>query len=227
MSVWLFKTMLNQNGNGIISVQGTTVSPAFRRRQGRPGRYLVGEDWPTRKIMPVGQHSNAEKKFLSGNIAFLVATSARIANRALDERLHPSRSAAIPMPYWQKPSVALGGNVLIILSKDQKMKEASWKLVKYLASKENQTAFALKTGYLPIRKSGLSLPAAKTAVDGNNMFAVAFDQLDVSWSYWHFEQMGTMDMMLAQMIDVIERNVQDPKAALNKAAADLQVEIDG
>ena len=220
---WLFKTMLNQNGNGIINVKGTKIAPAFNDDKA----VEVATFWKKLtddKVMAVGQHANAEKKFLAGNLAFLVATSARIVRWANDPAL---KIGAIPMPYFQKPSVALGGNVLIILSKDQKVKEASWKLVKYLASKENQTAFALKTGYLPIRKSGLSLPAAKTAVDGNNMFAVAFDQLDVSWSYWHFEQMGTMDMMLAQMIDVIERNVQDPKAALNKAAADLQVEIDG
>jgi ABC-type glycerol-3-phosphate transport system substrate-binding protein len=56
---------------------------------------------------------------------------------------------------------------------------------------------------------------------------VAFDQLDNSWSYWHFEQMGTMDMILAQMIDTIERNVREPKAALDKAAAELKAEIDG
>jgi sn-glycerol 3-phosphate transport system substrate-binding protein len=59
------------------------------------------------------------------------------------------------------------------------------------------------------------------------MFSVAFDQLDISWSYWHFDQMGTMDQILAQTIDTIERNTVTPKAGLEKAAADLQAEIDG
>ncbi len=220
---WLFKTMLSQNGNGIINVKGTKIAPAFNDDKA----VEVANFWKKLtddKIMAVGQHANAEKKFLAGNLAFLVATSARIVRWAADPAL---KVGAIPMPYFQKPSVALGGNVLVVLSKDQKMKEASWKLVKFLASKENQTAFALRTGYMPIRKSGLSLPAAKAAVEGNSMFAVAFDQLDNSWSYWHFEQMGTMDQILAQTIEVIERNVQDPKTALNKAASDLQAEING
>lgn len=220
---WLFKTMLNQNGNGIINVKGTKISPVFNDEKA----VEVATFWKRltdEKVMAVGQHSNAEKKFLAGNLAFLVATSARVARWSKDPSL---KIGAIPMPYFQKPSVAMGGNVLVILSKDQKMKEAGWKLVKYLAAKENQTNFALATGYLPIRKSGLSLPAAKEAVEQNAMFAVAFDQLDASWSYWHFEQMGTMDQMLAQMIDTIERNVREPKAALDKTAADLQVEIDG
>lgn len=220
---WLFKTMLNQNGNSIIDVKGQKIAPAFADAKA----VEVATFWKKLtddKVMAVGQHANAEKKFLAGNLAFLVATSARVARWAKDPAL---KFGAIPMPYFQNPSVALGGNVLVILSKDQKMKEVAWKLVKYLASKENQTAFALKTGYLPIRKSGLSLPEAKSAVEDNAMFAVAFDQLDSSWSYWHFEQMGTMDMILAQMIDTIERNVREPKAALDKAAAELKAEIDG
>ena len=220
---WLFKTMLNQNGNGVITVKGAKIAPAFDDEKA----VEVATFWEkltADKLMAVGQHSNAEKKFLAGNLAFLVATSARIARWSADPTL---KIGAIPMPYFQKPSVALGGNVLIILSKDQKIKEASWKLVKYLASKENQTAFALKTGYLPIRKSGLTLPAAAAAVEKNAMFSVAFDQLDNSWSYWHFDQMGTMDQILAQTIDTIERKVRDPKAALEKAAAELQAEIDG
>ncbi|MEN6492429.1 MAG: ABC transporter substrate-binding protein [Rectinema sp.] len=220
---WLFKTMLYQNENTVISVKGTKISPAFNDEKG----VEVADFWKKltdEKVMPVGQHSNAEKKFLAGNLAFLVATSARIARWSSDPSL---QIGAIPMPYFKRPSVALGGNVLVILSKDQKTKEAAWKLVKFLASKENQTTFALKTGYLPIRKSGLNLPEAKEAVTSNPMYAIAFDQLDTSWSYWHFEQMGTMDQLLAQAIDALERNVLTPKATLDKAANELQAEIDG
>ncbi|MFZ5859201.1 MAG: ABC transporter substrate-binding protein [Spirochaetota bacterium] len=220
---WLFKTMLYQNGNPIIKVNGAKVAPAFSDEKA----IEVAAFWKKltdEKIMAIGQHANAEKKFLSGNLAFLVASSTRVSRWAKDPTL---QFGAIPMPYFQKPSVALGGNVLVIFGKDQKTREAAWKLVKYLASKENQTSYALKTGYLPIRKSGLTLPEAKEAISTNQMYAVAFDQLDISWSYWHFEQMGTMDQILAKIIDIIERNVQDPKTALNKAAAELQAEIDG
>ncbi len=220
---WLFKTMLYQNDNSVISVKGTKISPAFNDDKA----VEVATFWKKlidERIMPVGQHSNAEKKFLAGNLAFLVATSARIVRWSKDSSL---QIGAIPMPYFKRPSVALGGNVLVILSTDQKTREAAWKLVKFLASKENQTTFALKTGYLPIRKSGLSLPEAKEAVTSNQMYSVAFDQLDTAWSYWHFEQMGTMDQLLAQALDALERNVLSPKAALDKAANELQAEING
>ncbi|MCE5256420.1 MAG: ABC transporter substrate-binding protein [Spirochaetaceae bacterium] len=220
---WLYKSMLSQNGNTVIKVKNNNVSPAFDDEKS----VEVATFWKKlvdAKLMPVGQHSNAEKKFLSGNLAFLVASSARIARWAKDPSL---KVGAIPMPYFKKPSVALGGNVLIILAKDQKVKEEAWKLVKYLARAENQTGYALKTGYLPIRKSGIALPEAKETIEKNEMFGVAFDQLDYAWSYWHFEQMGTMDQILVQVIDSIERNTMSPKDALQKGAAELQAEIDG
>lgn len=82
---WLFKTMLYQNENTVISVKGTKISPAFNDEKG----VEVADFWKKltdEKVMPVGQHSNAEKKFLAGNLAFLVATSARIARWSKDPR---------------------------------------------------------------------------------------------------------------------------------------------
>ncbi len=220
---WLFKSMLAQNDNSIIAVNGAKVKPVFADAKA----VEVGNFWKKlidEKVMPVGQHANAEKKFLAGNVAFLVASSTRVTRWAKDPSL---KVGAIKMPYFKKATVAMGGNVLVVLGKNQKNKEEAWKLVKYLASAENQTAYALKTGYLPIRKSGVALKAAKEAVNSNQMYGVAFDQLDESWSYWHFDQMGTMDSILAKAIDNLERGVQSPQVALEKAAQELQREIDG
>jgi len=219
---WLFKTMLAQDGNEIVSISGTKLTPVFNDDKA----LQVAAFWKKltdEKIMAVGQHANAEKKFLSGNMAFLVATSSRIAKWSKDATVPV---AAIPMPFFQKPSVALGGNVLVILSQDPRTREAAWKLVKFLASAENQTDFAIKTGYLPIRKSGVARQAAKDAIAKNAMYAVAFKQMDTSWAYWHFEAMGTMDSLLVQALDQIERGAATPKDALAKAVKDLLADME-
>ena len=100
-------------------MKGTKIAPAFADEKADEVA-LFWKKLVDDKVMPMGQHSNAEKKFLAGNLAFLVATSARISRWASDPAL---KIGAIPMPYFQKPSVALGGNVLVILSKDLKTKE--------------------------------------------------------------------------------------------------------
>jgi len=219
---WLFKTMLAQNDNDIVSVSGTKITPVFNDDKA----LLVAAFWKRlvdEKVMPVGQHTNAEKKFLAGNTAFFVATSARIAKWTKDPAIPV---AAVAMPYWKKPSVALGGNVIVILTADPKTKEAAWKLVKFLASAENQTDFAVKTGYLPIRKSGLARQSVKDAIAKNAMYGVAFKQMDSSWSYWHFEAMGTMDSLLVQAIDQIERGAKSPKDALAAAVKNLLADME-
>ena len=37
------------------------------------------------------------------------------------------------------------------------------------------------------------------------MYAVAFQQLDYTWAYVHFEQMGTMDIELRNALNKIEK----------------------
>lgn len=220
---WLFKTMLNQNGNPVVNVDGSyKVSPAFDDDYA----VEVATWWKKMidgKVMPAAQHANAEKTFLAGNSAFIVSSSNRISKWVSEEGV---KVGAFPMPYFKNKSVALGGNVLVMFKKNEKADYASWELLKYLVDAQNQTEFALKTGYLPIRRSGLELDVAKKALSENPMYKIAFDQMEYSWSYWHFEQMGTMDGILAGAVEKIEKNVLSPKDALEEAAKQLQKEID-
>ena len=220
---WLFKTMLNQNENPVVNVDANfKVTPAFDDENA----VEVATWWKKMvddKVMPAAQHANAEKTFLAGNSAFIVSTSNRISRWVSEEGV---KVGAFPMPYFKKKSVALGGNVLVMFNKNEKEDYAAWELLNYLVDTQNQTEFALKTGYLPIRRSGLELDVAKKALSENPMYKIAFDQMEYSWSYWHFEQMGTMDMMLTGAMEKVEKNVLSPKDALEEAAKELAREID-
>ena len=220
---WLFKTMLNQNENPIINVDANNkITPAF----GDDKAVEVATWWKKMiddKIMPAAQHDNAEKTFLAGNSAFIVSSSNRISKWISEQTVS---AGAFPIPYFKKQSVALGGNVLVLFNKDEKADYASWELMKFLVDAQNQTEFALQTGYLPIRKSGLDLDVAKKALAENPMYKIAFDQMSYSWSYWHFEQMGTMDMILGDTMEKIEKNVMSPKDALEDAVKQLNKEME-
>jgi len=220
---WLFKSMLNQNENPIIEVDGETVTPVFNDEKS----VEVANWWKKmvdEKIMPIGQHDNAENKFLAGNVAFIVASSNRIQRWAGETTVE---LGAFPMPYFKKQSLALGGNVLVVFGDEGTKKERAWELVKYLSSAEKQTGFALETGYLPIRKSGVEMDIAKKMIEENPMFKIAFEQLDYSWSYWHFDQMGTMDSIISDTVEAIEKNISTPADALNDAVEYLKNEIEG
>lgn len=221
-NVWLFKSMLAQNGNEVIRIEDGKVVPVFND----PSGVEVAEFWKgmiDSGIMLAGQHSNSEKKFLAGNIAFIAATSNRIS------RWQGSTGfelGAIPMPCFKKPSVALGGNVAVILAEDKAKADAAWEYVKFILSKEEQTDFAISTGYLPIRKSGLEMPSAQEAMKANKLYKIAFDQLDHAWAYTHFDEMGTMDGDIWMAMDEFEKGVKTPQQALDDAKTALLREME-
>ncbi len=221
--VWLFKSMLGQNGNSVVKNENGKVRPAFNDAKG----VEIAEFWKRlvdEGVMPAGQHNNAEKKFLAGNLAFIAATSNRVARWNGNANFE---LGAIPMPGFDRKSLALGGNVIVILTEDTFKSEAGWELVKYVMDEPNETAFALATGYLPVRQSAMDNPETRRMIASNPMYKVAFDQLANTWAYYHFSEMGTMDSFFWYALDEIEKNVMTPAAALDKAADSLVKEIDG
>ena len=220
---WLFKSMLKQNGCEIV-VQGEDgkIEPVYNNE----AALEVTDFWyslVTSGIMAAGEHDNAENRFLSGNCAFIAATSNRISRwRGATE----FELGAIEMPFFKTQSLALGGNVMVILTDDPQKVEAAWEYISYLTSAEKNAEFALATGYLPIRKSELDNADIQKALSENELYAIAFKQLDYTFAYTHFEQMGTMDSLLRNMLNKLEKNRGTSQDLLDKAAKDLKSEID-
>ena len=218
---WLVKSMLYQNGNDIVSLsEDGKITPLFAEESG----IEVARFWAKmidEKIMAKSQHDNAENKFLSGKLVFIAATSNRIAKWAESVQFN---IGAIEMPYFKQPCVALGGSTATIMTTDATRHAASWALLKYLLNTENQTAYALTTGYLPIRESSVELPEVQAYMAESDLYATAIKQLDYSTAYIHFGEMGSMDTQLTWALDDIE-NGTDPKRAFEDARDSLIADL--
>lgn len=220
---WLFKSMMMQNGCEIIENNAGEIKPIYNNA----AALEVAEYWKSlvnEGVMPAGEHTNAENKFLAGNCAFIAASSNRISRWTGTTEFE---IGAIEMPsFTGKKSLALGGNVLVILTSDPQRVAAAWEFIKAMTTTENIANFALDTGYLPIRKSALETDAVKAAIAENEMYGVAFKQLDYTWAYVHFEQMGTMDIEIRSALNKIEKNAGGTtQEVLDKAVSNLQLEI--
>ena len=220
---WLFKSMLMQNGCQIVQMDAEgSIEPIFNNEQA----VQVADYWYsliTEELMPAGEHTNAENNFLSGKLAFIAASSNRISRWTGETSFG---LGAIEMPYFTQPSLALWGNVMVILTKDPEKVQAAWQYICYLTNVENNTAFALNTGYLPIHKSAMEQDIVKKAIEENEMYGVAFKQLEYTWAYTHFEQMGTMDVQIKSMLNKLEKGRGSSQDLLNNAVNTLQKEID-
>ena len=219
--VWLLKSMLYQNGNDVIKKKDDSISPVFDNEKGVEvvtfWRSLVDQ-----KVMPAQQHDNAEKKFLAGSLAFIAATSNRISKWSGSTTFE---IGAIEMPYFKNPSVALGGSTCAIITQQKWAEEACWEIMKYLLNTENQTAFALTSGYLPTRKSALEREDVKSYIASSELYSVATKQLSYAWAYTHFGAMGSMDAFFWYALDDIESGKATPTDALKNAAQQLIAEI--
>lgn len=219
---WLFKSMLMQNGCTIIENNNGEITPIFNNEKA----VEVADYWKSlvdAGYMAAAKHNNAENAFLGGNLAFVAVSSNRITRWTGTTTFE---LGAIEMPYFTQPSLALGGNVIVLLTEDESKVAAAWKYMTYLTNAENNTEFALGTGYLPIHKSALDRQEVKDAIASNELYTVAFNQLSYTWSYTHFQEMGTMDTQIKAALGKLEKGRGTSQELLNKAVKEVQDEID-
>lgn len=216
---WIFKAFLLQNETAIIDV--ATMTPLFDNAQGIEAaqfwKRLIDE-----KAMPVGQHSLAEKMFLGGTLGFYLGSSNKIG-RWLGTTSFEFGATFLPAGVVR--AVPIGGAVAVLFPNNQKEDEATYRLIKWLTTPEYVAKFAMETGYLPTRKSALELPETQQFMESTPMWRVAFEQLTFAFSYWHFNEMGTMDTMIAEALEKIERGVSSPADAMRELTGDLKAEI--
>lgn len=220
-SPWLFKSMLMQNGNSVVENVDGVANPLFENAEG----VETAEFWQTlvnENVMPAGQHDLAEKKFLAGNLAMIAATSARTAKWASGQSFE---IGAFALPSRKKAAVALGGGALVQFNKSEREDQATYELIKFLMDKNRATNFALNTGYLPIYRSALEMADTQKAMGENPMYQVAFNQLADSTAYWNFDDMGTMDFMIYEALEKVEKGDQKPADAMKSLSEGLKTEM--
>ncbi|MFA6646968.1 MAG: ABC transporter substrate-binding protein [Sphaerochaetaceae bacterium] len=220
---WLFKTQLSQNGNNVFEYvdDNYTVEAVFDDASAAE----VAQWWAdmaAAKVMPIGEHNNAENVFLAGNAAFFVGSSTKIADwsETMGDML-----AAIPMPYFTYPSVALGGNTISIFpKKDQKQNDAAWTFVRYITSTEPNAKFALESGYMPIRKSAIELDIIQQAFQNMPMYKTGFEQLAHGWSYINTDNYIALDGAIRRTIEKMENGTADAQQAVIDAVKEFNIE---
>lgn len=74
--------------------------------------------------------------------------------------------------------VLVGGAALYIVNKSSAAEqEAAWRFVQFLDEPENQAQWSASTGYIPLRKSAVDLPAVEQRWAEEPGYRVAYDQL--------------------------------------------------
>jgi sn-glycerol 3-phosphate transport system substrate-binding protein len=119
----------------------------------------------------------------NGNYAMSIDTSASLGtiSSVLATGAYPNVELGVgPMPglVTGKGGVLVSGGSLFIMNKSAPEKQAAaWQFAKYLNDTDTQAAWAVGTGYIPIRKSAAETSTVQQFWAQNPGYKVAYDQL--------------------------------------------------
>jgi ABC-type glycerol-3-phosphate transport system substrate-binding protein len=128
--------------------------------------------------------------------------------------------AVAPLPAGPvRRATYVAGEHLAIFRQTTHPREA-WTFVKWMLKPEVQAMFSEKSGYLPVRKSTLSLPSYKAYLATDPALKAFVDQMAVGQGrmpidYHRIE----INRFLAEAIEKATLGKQDPRAMLDEAAA--------
>ncbi len=216
---WWLKALILQNGGQIVTED--PIAPAFHEAAGVEAL----EFWQglvDAGLMPASQHDVSRDLFIAGRVGFLMASTASVATVA--------GGASFPhgtdlLPGKLQRGATVGGANLVMFPSTPEQELATWRLLKFLTSVENSIKFTTATGYVPISPAAAESAEIQALLAEQPANAAGFNQLAVSSQYPHFFAMGTMDGLLADVIEFVELGVKTPAAALKDAADTLIVEI--
>ena len=219
--VWIYKAFLMQNENGIVDV--TNSNPLFTEKSG----IETAEFWKKlieEGAMPSGLHNISEDMFLGGKLGIYMGSSSRIASwmGKTDFEL-----AAAFLPKGKQFAVPIGGAVQALFpSGDENKDIATYMFMKWLSLPENLAELAVNTGYIPPREAVLELESVKNFMNEAPMFKTAFEQLKYASSYWHFNEMGTMDGLIWEALGKMELEDLSAEATMEWLNKTLKTEIE-
>jgi sn-glycerol 3-phosphate transport system substrate-binding protein len=174
----------NGNGRSARATKATFDSPAgqavfqWMSQMVKQGLAVVNNDENTEaynNLIGIG----------NGNQAMTIDTSATLGTitQLLNSGQYPGVDLGVsPMPSSSVSTgpggVLVGGAAFYIVNKSSPAKQAAaWEYLKFLDSPQTQATFAAGTGYVPIRKSSVTLPAIQQLWAKIPGYKVAYEQL--------------------------------------------------
>jgi multiple sugar transport system substrate-binding protein len=124
------------------------------------------------------------------------------------------------MPVFEKQSASLGGSEAYAISKFSKKKDAAFKFIEFVASKEVQKGIALRTGWMPVRYSVFDDPEIQEKLPLSKVIAK-----QAKFPAYRFAAPYAQEVIdaLGPEILLAVKGSETPKQALDNAAARAQM----
>ncbi len=182
-SSWYFGCMVYQNGGKLLDEKKRKA--AFNEEPGvKALQYWIDLIFKY-KVAYLTTGFNHQTDFQAGKVAMIWGSS--VSKIFMEKQINFDFGIA-PFPQGEKKASILSGtNVVIFDKKDPKRAKAAWEFIKWFISTKNTAYWAVKTAYMPVRKSALQTDIMKNLFKKQPMMKAAIMQLD----YAAFEPFDT------------------------------------
>ena len=183
--------------------------------------YTWWADMVKQGIMPANQPATTQEDFVNGNLAFFFGSCASYASVKAAVGSNFETGVAF-FPGEESQQVNLGGNGIVIFTKDEDKQAAIVDLVSYLLAPEQLQA-VMEKGYLPVTKTTLASDYAATAAAEDPNWQVIYDQVQRITVFIQHPAYAKATSLLKDLASQIEA---DPEADVAALVAEMQQEID-
>ena len=180
------------------------------------GANLVKEGWATLSAPERGFELN---NFLTGRAAMQVTgpwTLAQLRQTDMDYDV-------FPFPVCKKRAAVVGGENLFVFKTAPEREQAAWEFLEYVLSKEFQTEWALKTGYLPVNLEAQQSEKYQAFVQENPVLEVFLKQINWARSRPIIPGYTRISENFGRAIEASLLDKQNPKDALQASQKRLDL----
>ena len=218
---WMFGCMLRQLGGDFVDMErGKALfnSPAGARAAQFQYDLLCVDSSAV-----FGMGYDTQNDFLTGKIACIWGTSVSWVYMK-DKMTFPVGVA--PIPTWDREDViSFGTNVGVFRTGTREQVAACWEFVKWFTTPERQAEWAVRTSYVPSRRSAAGVPEYARMIADIPGLADALGQLEHMSFEPKSEEWFNGRKVLGEALEKIMRGQAGVQAALDEAAALVEKEL--
>lgn len=218
---WMWQALVFSNGGTMLTPDEKKV--AFDSAAGKTAMQTFAKAVNEGEMRNVSFNS-AYQDFITGNLAVLVTSTARLGltTKQVGKRFD-LRTAR--MPIEKNGRLPAGGNVAMMFAKDPAKQKAAWEYIKYATGPQGATAMVKATGYFPANTLPANDPTLlKPFYEQNPNHLTAIKQLPVLTGWYAFpgeNGLKITDVIKDHIQTVVAKDVT-PDQALANMTRDVQ-----
>lgn len=159
-------------------------------------------------IMPPNQHKSAADDFANGRVAFIFSSCGSYANLKETMEANGYEIGIAKFPGYKDRIVNLGGNGIIMFTKDAKKQAAAADFINFLLQPE-QLQVVVDKGYLPVTNSMLNSSYVKELIATDDNIKTVYDQVDDIGIFIQHAAYSTSTTELANIASAVETYGKD------------------